>query len=185
MKIGIFGPLCSGKSTLANYIIYYMEATYYEKFTKFSFASMIYQIAYNLFDMKEKDRKLLQDIGRKMRDIDEDIFTKHTMKICNQPNTNVIIEDARLLNEFNAMVENNFLLIYLEISPEKQIERIKKTYPDNYQQHIENLHHSSEQELAKLPRDKFHLVIDMDTQEENIHTIIEAFITEKLQKTLL
>ena len=42
-----------------------------------SFADKIYDIAYDLFDMKEKDRKLLQDIGQKMREIDEKIFIKY------------------------------------------------------------------------------------------------------------
>ncbi len=63
LKIAIFGPLCSGKSTLAKYIMYYIESKYFDKIEKVSFGSMIYEIAYKLFDMKEKNRKLLQDIG--------------------------------------------------------------------------------------------------------------------------
>lgn len=180
MKIGIMGPMASGKSTLANYIIYYMDAIHFEKFTKITFASTIYDIAYNLFDMKEKDRKLLQDIGRKLRDIDENVFTKNTLKKCNNTNANIVIDDGRLLSEFNAMIENDFKLIYLNISHEKQIERIKQTYPDNYQQHIDNLQHSTEQELLQLPKDKFDYIIDVDKEdenEENMYRIINNFIT--------
>jgi dephospho-CoA kinase len=180
MKIGIFGPLCSGKSTLANYIIYYTETFLCKKFTKITFASAIYDIAYNLFDMKVKDRKLLQDIGRKLRDIDENVFTKNTMKKCNNVyNNHIIIDDGRLLSEFNAMVENDFKLIYLNISTEKQIERIKQTYPDNYQQHIDNLQHSTEQELLHLPMDKFDLIIDVDklgNGEDYLYNIVQQFI---------
>jgi len=182
LKIAIFGPLCSGKSTLANYIHYSLESRYYQKAERVSFGKMIYEIANTLFDMKIKDRKLLQDIGRKLRDIDEDVFTKYTMRYCDRVQSPIIIEDARLTSEFNALIEHTFILIYLEISSEKQMERIRRTYPDTYEKHIENLQHSSELELKKLPKDKFHYVINMDVDEIHVNSMIDTFLDQCMHK---
>ena len=53
MKIAISGVMCSGKTTISNYLI--------EKYNykKFSFADDIKKYAVEIFDMKNKDRKLL------------------------------------------------------------------------------------------------------------------------------
>ena len=64
MKLAITGVMCSGKSTIANYLV----QTY--NFQKFSFADDIKKYAFEIFDMKYKDRKLLQDFGSKMKEID-------------------------------------------------------------------------------------------------------------------
>ena len=65
MKVAICGKICSGKSTLTDKL---MER--YPKLIKKSFAGKIKELAVGLFGMKEKDRKLLQDIGNNMRLID-------------------------------------------------------------------------------------------------------------------
>ncbi len=111
-----------------------------------------------------------------MRDIDEDVFTNYTIKYCNNISSNIIIEDARTFSEFNAMVENDFIMIYLDISKEKQLERIMKTYPNNYNEHINNLNHVSKQDLINLPKNKFNLIINVDNDENHINKIIENFI---------
>jgi adenylate kinase family enzyme len=185
MKIAIFGPLCSGKSTLANHISCYMEKKYYQEVTKVSFGEMIYEIAYKLFDMKKKDRKLLQDIGRKMRDIDEDIFTKYTMrKIAEMgPESHILIEDARLLSEFHALKEAGFYFVYLMISREKQIERIKKTYPDTWESHVANLEHSSETEMRNLPLNEFHLVVHVDDNETMTESLMAMIVENARMKS--
>jgi dephospho-CoA kinase len=79
LKIAFMGKMCSGKSTLCNYL-----QELQPKFVVLSFAGKIKEIAYDLFDMKFKDRKLLQQIGSKMRDIDTDVFSKYLIKQSNQ-----------------------------------------------------------------------------------------------------
>lgn len=67
MKIAITGRMCSGKSFLAEHL-----CTKY-KFHKFAFADKIKALASELFQMKGKDRVLLQTLGDKMKNIDGDI----------------------------------------------------------------------------------------------------------------
>jgi uridine kinase len=64
MKNGICGKMCSGKTTLANYIL-----SKNPNYKKFSFADKLKEIAKDLFFMEKKNRNLLINIGTKMREI--------------------------------------------------------------------------------------------------------------------
>ena len=52
MKIAIIGKMCSGKSTLTQQIIKYYLKHKRIIFKKVAFADKVYDIAYNLFNMK-------------------------------------------------------------------------------------------------------------------------------------
>ena len=65
MKIAIHGKMCSGKTTTSNLIIDYLKNNKNIILKKIAFADKVYEIAYDLFSMKDKDRKLLQAIGTK------------------------------------------------------------------------------------------------------------------------
>ena len=94
-KIAITGKMCSGKTTIATYLI-----AKNNQFVKISFADKVKEIATDLFNMKEKNRYLLQSIGTKMREIDEDVWASYTVnKACKQ--NFVIIDDLRYKNEMN------------------------------------------------------------------------------------
>ena len=75
MKIAIYGPMCSGKSTIAS-IIKENNSDY----EIFSFGQKIKDLAKELFNMKHKDRSLLITIADKMRDIDPDVWAKFIIK---------------------------------------------------------------------------------------------------------
>ena len=60
MKIAICGKMCSGKSTLANYIM-----RTFPGYQKYSFAEKVKELCVELFDMKKKDRPLLIDFANK------------------------------------------------------------------------------------------------------------------------
>ena len=57
----IVGKMCSGKSTLSNKIIKYYKR-FGIKLEKRAFADKVYELARDLFDMKKKNRLLLQQI---------------------------------------------------------------------------------------------------------------------------
>lgn len=173
MKIAIFGKMCSGKSTLFKFIQFYLESTYQMKLKKVSFADKIYEIAYDLFKMKEKDRKLLQDIGQKMREIDENIFTKYTLDKYEEED--IIIEDCRLLSEFGEIQKRDFIKIRIHITEEYQKERLKKCYPDTWEEHMKNLNHRSETELLSLEDSEFNLILKAEDQELN-YEIVKKYI---------
>lgn len=134
MKVAFIGKTCSGKSYISNQLANIYDCKI------LSFASKIKELATELFDMKRKDSRLLQDLEEKMKEIDDNVWIKYlTNQIINEER--VIIDDLRYINEYNSLKKFGFIIIKLEISKEEQIKRIKNTYPD---QDISRLNHLSE-----------------------------------------
>jgi dephospho-CoA kinase len=156
IKIAIIGKMCSGKSTLANKLIKYYKR-FGIKLEKRAFANKVYELAKDLFNMKEKNRLLLQKIGTKMREIDNDVWINYTLK--NLPK-NVIIEDCRYINELQHLINNGFTIIKINISKKKQLKRLKKTYSQTWKSHIANLNHESETSLDNISNDSIHYIIN-------------------------
>lgn len=122
----INGRACSGKDFLADYLVEKYD------YVKLSFATPIYEIAYNLFYMKSKDRDLLQKIGQKMREIDPDVFVKWTLNDINKFKK-VVIADCRQKNEYEFCKNKGFTTIRISSDLEVRIQRAIKrdsTYPD-------------------------------------------------------
>ncbi len=174
MKIAIVGKMCSGKTTLANMI---MEK--YPNYKKYSFGQKVKDVAVDLFDMKGKDRSLLVKIGGYMRDINPDVWVDYLMKqIMNVDDC--IIDDIRYQNEVDACIKNGFTFIKLSIPKDIQIERIKRVYPDNYEDHIENINHNSE--TNELIIDK---CIEIDTSKilkEKLNNIVLVFMEKGVRQ---
>ena len=80
MKIAITGKMCSGKTTLSNYLCQ-LEP----KFQIFSFGKKVKEVAITLFNMNPsvKDRSLLTSVGQKMREINAQpkIFHKSMLSL--------------------------------------------------------------------------------------------------------
>ena len=159
MKIGIIGKICSGKTTLADRLIDYYK---HLNLKRRSFSGGVYHIAKTIFGMVDKDRKLLQSIGTKMREIDEDIWIKNT-----NMEGNVIIDDIRYNNELNYLIKEGFIIIHIKIDKLKQIDRIIKTYPNSYKEHLERLEHESE----RLEVDRTKVDLELDS-EYNFNEVI-------------
>ena len=66
MKIAIYGPMCSGKTTLCNTL-----CDIEPRFKIFSFGKKVKEVATDLFEMDPliKDRSLLISLGQKMKEI--------------------------------------------------------------------------------------------------------------------
>lgn len=137
MKIAIVGKMCSGKSTIAN-TIKILNPTY----DIFSFGNNVKKIAYELFDMDHKDRTLLINIAKNMKSIDQDVWIKSLVKKIKT--NNCIIDDVRHQNEIDYLIEHDWFIIHLLVDKDTQINRIKKTYPTNYQDHLNNIGDISE-----------------------------------------
>ena len=122
MKIAICGKMCSGKTTLAN-MIKRMD----DRYTIYSFASKIKEIASDVFAMKDgtKDRTLLTSIGTKMREIDQDVWIKYVLKQT-QGETHCLIDDLRYQNEYEVLVKEGWQIIQLNVSPHIQKQRLMK-----------------------------------------------------------
>ncbi len=181
LKIGIIGKMCSGKTTLANHLKSYLLKKYNITIESLTFAGKVYELAYDLFDMdkENKDRRLLQQIGTYMRQIDENVWVKYVIK--NTYQKDVFVEDCRYRNEFNALVEHNFMMIKILIDEEYQIERLRRTYPDTYESHIKNLKHASEMDIDSFEEDKCVLVLNARDNELNFEKI-ERWVDEHLER---
>ena len=176
MKIAISGKMCSGKSFITNLLIKHFEKEN-KHFKKLSFADDVYKIARELFNMKTKNRELLQSIGTKMREIDKDIWAKSTIERSKKLQ-NVIIDDLRYPNELKYLKKNNFILIRLNISKEEQMKRLKETYPNTFHQHIENINHHSETSLDNVSNNEFDIIFNI---KDNINS---KTITQKIIQSL-
>ena len=126
-KIIFIGKMGSGKTTFANLL----EKEY--DFLKFSLADKLKEIARDLFDMTEKDRDLLQQIGCKMREIRPEVWYRYLyekiyeMQCCN-PDLHAVIDDVRFINEYKFLTEKGFFPIKLITCEEKRRARLEETY---------------------------------------------------------
>ena len=172
MKIAITGKMCSGKTTLSNYLCQ-LEP----KFQIFSFAKKVKEVAITLFNMNPsvKDRSLLISVGNKMREIDPDVWINYIMKQTEGLNY-CLIDDLRYQNEYETLVKNNWKIIQLQVSDELQEQRIKEIYPDNYEDHLKNRNHLSERNEFQWITNGPDLVIDSSQDRDKIKQIINEFI---------
>ena len=105
MRIAIAGKMCSGKSTIANMIVQYNS-----NYKIYSFGQKIKDIAIELFNMKQKDRSLLVQIGGHMREIDNNVWADYLMKTMRNKE-NCVIDDLRYQNELDNCLQNGFKII--------------------------------------------------------------------------
>ena len=165
MKIAICGKMCSGKSTLANYIM-----STYPGYQKYSFAQKVKELCVELFDMEGKDRLLLINFANKMRDIDGKVWVNQVLKQT-ESKEKCIIDDVRYQNEVDALIDDGWSFIQLNVPNETQQKRIMELYPDNYQEHIQSMNHISERNEFIFPEGYPQLVLD--TSETNYHKNIQ------------
>ncbi len=139
MRIGLMGKMASGKSTLAARIM-----QKYPNIKKLSLAEPVKEIANNLFNMKNKDRHLLQQIGTKMREIDPNVWVDTLLRNINDCD-DIIIDDVRFENEIIKLKQAGFKIFYLDIDEITQNKYLKETYTNNYETHMQCRAHESEQ----------------------------------------
>ena len=166
MKIAIYGPMCSGKTTIANIINDY-DKTY----EIYSFGQKIKDLAKELFNMEGKDRSLLINIADKMRDIDEDVWAKYLINKT-KDKENCIIDDLRFQNELNYLHDWKIICLTTPLNIRKQ--RIIETYPKDYQDHIKNMEHKSETDKLNFPKNTIFLSTDIP------HDILKQIVIKKL-----
>lgn len=161
MKIAICGKMCSGKTTLANYIM-----RTYPGYQKYSFAGKVKELCVELFDMKKKDRTLLINFANKMRDIDPDVWVNQVLKQT-KDKENCIIDDVRYQNEVDALIEDGWKFIQLDVPYELQKQRIMKIYPLDYKEHMKASAHISERNSFIFPEGYPHLQFVSTEENEN------------------
>ena len=168
MKLAITGEMGSGKTSIAKYLV--------EKynFKKFSFADDVKLYATEIFDINininVKDRKLLQQFATKMKEIDENIWIKRLNDKIKDISDNIIIDDLRYPNEELYLISNGFKILKLDIDTELQNNRLKNTYINDFDMHIECKKHDSEKHTQFLYYDFYYLI------NKNTEKIIYKYI---------
>ena len=130
-------------------------------FTKFSFADDVKLYATEIFNMKIKDRKLLQQFATKMKEIDENIWIKRLEFKIKDISDNIIIDDLRYPNEELYLKSNGFKILKLDIDTELQNNRLKNTYINDFDMHIECKKHDSEKHTQFLYYDCILIVVNI------------------------
>ena len=157
MKIAICGKMCSGKTTLANTI-----KRFDSRYTIYSFGQKIKELAIELFNMKDKDRTLLTTLATSMRNIQSDVWIQYLMKQT-KGHDFCIIDDVRYQDEIDALIQDGWIIIKLQISNDLQEKRIKRMYPQTFEDHLKNRHHISEKNEINYPDNYPHYTFDMNT----------------------
>jgi dephospho-CoA kinase len=173
MKLAVTGKMCSGKTTLCNYL-----CSVEPRFQIFSFGKKVKEVGTDLFGMDPltKDRPLLTSLGQKMREIDSEVWINYVINQC-QGNEFCLIDDLRYQNEYEALIKNGFKIIQLNISDELQEKRIREVYPDNFEDHLSARTHLSEQNKFRwLNEGHPHLSIDTNEGQYDIKNIAKESI---------
>jgi len=116
MLIAISGKQRAGKDTVANYLVDNYG------FRRISFAQPIKTLAVSYFGLDPKDvyvnkpdyvRKVLQDIGKIGRYINEDFWVEQALRSYN-PKDNIVISDLRFQNEARYLKSLDGILVRIE-----------------------------------------------------------------------
>lgn len=178
------GKAGAGKTYSANYL----KETY--RYVQSKFAYPVYNLAYNYFDMKGKDRGLLQligtDIGRKhIRDsiwvdrFKEDVrIVQETYQKLHGENIRFVSDDVRFPNEHQALKDMGWLGIYLDTPDEIRIRRL--TGRDGDAQ-VNTLNHCSETSIDLFKHELIHVDSSGTLQETyaNIEQVLKGFVGGK------
>ena len=169
MKIALIGKMCSGKSTIANYL----KLNY--KYNILSFGEPVKRYAKEIFGLVNKDRAIIQDFAQKVREMDDEVWIKYLIRKYKQNNyNNIVVDDVRFPKECTALENEGFILIKINISDDFQKERIKNTYIENYNIHINRTKNISESYIDNLSG---HYNFDMTKHTEKfIYNFIENIL---------
>jgi hypothetical protein len=116
-SFAFIGHMASGKNAYSDALASSIELEFGVKVSRLSFSAKISDIAKELFDMQGRDRRLLQQIGQKMKEIDPAVWAKYLVKKINQSGSQPFIVDGIRSREELAAFRNsfpNFISIRLE-----------------------------------------------------------------------
>ena len=183
VKIAICGKMASGKTTMADWL----ELNH--DYVKFSLAGAVKDFGNFLFDIPQgtKDRPTYQKIGDGARRfLFEDVWiytllvnvSKHVATP--YKTHNIVVDDVRYENEVMKLKEGGWTLIKINVDDELQIERLKRTYPDDWETHVASRDHPSEAEIDKMDDKLFDYIIDAENGKtgEIIESLFEEAILE-------
>lgn len=119
MRLFLYGRRAAGKTTVAGFL-----SEVGAKSCKLS--DPLYRIATDLFGMRGKDRRLLQVLGDKLREIGPDCLLEH---LCNRLRVEepefAVVEDVRLLREAEYLRRRGFLGVLVKAPDAARMARLR------------------------------------------------------------
>tara|TARA_B100001564_G_scaffold334898_1_gene323813 strand:+ start:25 stop:627 length:603 start_codon:yes stop_codon:yes gene_type:complete len=182
VKIGLCGIMASGKTTLAEQLI-----QNYSDFTRVSLANAVKEFANFIFDIPEgyKDRVSYQKMGDGARNyLFQDVWIETLLQqVAEQEgfNKHFVVDDIRYENEVDKLKGKGWYIVKLDIDDDLQLERLKATYPDDWEVHAEARSHASESQVNNIPLEKFDFIIKASNDESPL-TQLDNFVNEIYQK---
>lgn len=179
-RVAFFGPMASGKSYIADYLV--REHHY----TKVSFAAKLKGLAYELYGVQSKDgdgRALLQGLGSDLRKYDPDVWIKYALATMKNlegdtkiPAASLVLDDLRYENEGKALKANGFTLIQIQASEEVRSRRLLSLYPGTPSA---SHNHPSEQEWRRIKPD-YILLCDEPIAKHDIIVYLDSLAMERV-----
>ena len=182
VKIGLCGIMASGKTTLAEQLI-----QNYSDFTRVSLANAVKEFANFIFDIPEgyKDRVAYQKMGDGARNyLFQDVWIETLLQqVAEQEgfNKHFIVDDIRYENEVDKLKEKGWYIVKLDINEDLQLDRLKATYPDDWEVHAEARSHASESQVNNIPLEKFDFIIKASNDDSPLMQL-DNFVNEIYQK---
>ena len=182
VKIGLCGIMASGKTTLAEQLI-----QNYSDFTRVSLANAVKEFANFIFDIPEgyKDRVAYQKMGDGARNyLFQDVWIETLLQQVDEQegfNKHFIVDDIRYENEVDKLKEKGWYIVKLDIDEDLQLDRLKATYPDDWEVHAEARSHASESQVNNIPLEKFDFVIKASNDDSPLMQL-DNFVNEIYQK---
>ena len=170
MRIAFIGKICSGKSYAAKYLQDNHD------FELLSFGEPVKRYATEIFNLKFKDRQIIQDFAQNIKNIDPDVWVNYLIRKLNMidDSKNIVIDDLRFHNEQYALRKLGFKFIYLYIDDNFQLKRIKETYKTDASKHIQRRYDISECNIDQLDND-YSININSTTQHK-LTALLESII---------
>jgi len=138
-RIALSGKMCSGKSTVAEYLKFKYG------FEIVSFADELKRIARDVFELHSKNRRVLQKLGEEMRGLDPDIWIRPVLwKITDLRDRPIVIPDLRYLNEAETLASIDFAIVRVQVDIPTQRGRAIRFYGEG---DLKRAGHISEIEL--------------------------------------
>src|SRR5699024_8392617 len=195
IKIALTGKMRSGKSTVAEILWLDYDLTrrsfggalkyYADKMFEGSTAYPIEVEEYGEpcpFDGKrdtriKKPRKLYQDFGQAMRQLDEDIWIRHVEQAIESDKLfpeykGVVIDDLRQPNEYEWAKAHGFTIIRVNASEDKRIQRAERA-GDEFD--LESLEHETETHADSFEVD---YEINNDSGRESLRRKVDDIMSE-------
>lgn len=117
--IAFIGGMGTGKTTLAEWLVKHF--CYY----KLSFAAPLKDTAVRLWGTEAlKDRTLLQQLGRKMRDIDPDVWLNNLTRWLPEIPGPVVVDDCRFPNEYWGLISHGFVVVRVTAPHDERVMRL-------------------------------------------------------------